>query len=119
MVLNDNFLDDVADSITGFISHFGITESVFTPDPTDTTLPGELAGRVTTSTSKSGVEITFTGTRSSAVVLDTTNGDDWKGIGWFNASTSGDLEAAISTTGILQTTNFDVEVQLKVTPRRT
>ena len=117
-MLNDTFLEEVAADIQSKVTHFGITETVFTPDPTDTSLGGELTGRTSMSNSRSGTAVTFTGIRSGASVIDTVNGDSWKGIGFFDASTSGDLEAAISTTGIIQTTAFDVEVKIIVTPQR-
>ena len=117
-MINDILLNEIAADIQGKISRFGITETVFNPDPTDTTLSGELTGRTTMTNSRVNNAVTFTGIRSGASVIDTTNGDDWKGIGMFDASTSGDLESSISTTGILQTTSFDVEVKLIITPQR-
>jgi len=117
-MLYNKILEEVATRIATLVTHFGITETVIVPDPTDTTLDGELAGRITMSNTTSGNEVTFTGVRSSASVIDTTNGDNWKGIGFFDAASSGELESAISTTGIIQTTSFDVEVQLKITPKR-
>lgn len=118
-MLSNKFIEEVRDSITPLITYAGITETTINPDPTDTSLTGELAGRFSMSSSTSGDSAVFLGTRSSAAVIDTTNGDNWKGIGFFNASTSGDMFASISTTGILQTTSFDVEVEITITPQRT
>lgn len=117
-MLTDLLLEQVAELLATTITHFGITETVITPDPTDTSLSGELTGRSTMSNTVVDNEVIFLGVRSSADVIDTVNGDDWKGIGFFNASTSGDLADLISTTGINQTTSFDVEVQLSITPSR-
>jgi hypothetical protein len=117
-MLTDKLLEEVTIAITPLVTHFGITETTITPNPTDTILSGEIGTRVSMTSNVVGNEVTFSGIRSSASVLDPTNGDDWKGIGFFNASTGGDLFSILSTTGILQSTNFDVEVQLKITPTR-
>ncbi len=113
MTILNNQIYEVAKSINGEShvapTHLGFTEDELDINISDTTLPNEIGSRNTLSGSRSLNTIEFSALRLSTDVVDTVNGDDIKGIGTFDAVTSGTMLIENDVIGLLQTTNFDVE----------
>ena len=99
-------------------SHLLISTDELTPDATTQVISGEIGTRETTSNSRDGSTMTLEVTRSSASVIDTVNGDDINTVGLSSALTSGTTLTQDTVTGILQTTDFDVQFIYNITPRR-
>ncbi len=101
------------------IAYLGVgTTEVAAILATDTSLSGEVGTRIVASKSRSDRTSSFSAIRSGANVINTSTGDLLESSGWLSALTSGDLHIAISHTGLLQQTSFDLEFVLDRTPRR-
>jgi len=117
MTVTDTFLEEIAKAMNSesyvIPAYQAVgTSGVLVIAASDTALSSEIGSRVSLSTTRTLNEIEFSGIRSGAVVIDTTNGDDIRSTGMFNTateSTSDKLLQGIATNGITQTTNFDVE----------
>lgn len=92
-----------------YASHLAVGTNVLTIDLADTSLSGEIGTRKTLTGTRTNNTLELVGLRLSTDVVDTTNGDDLKGVALFSAITSGTMLVENNVGGLLQTTNFDVE----------
>lgn len=121
MTVTDSFLNEVAESfVTGTIpvpSHVGFSNGTsIIVDPTSTSLQGEFGSRVAVTSNNTLNETTFSGIRSGAAA--SSSGDSLNSFGLFTASSSGVLCAQAIITNLLQTSDFDVEVEWVIKAER-
>jgi hypothetical protein len=114
MVVVNNMLNEVAKAINNesFVipSHLAVgTGTVSSFLTTDTSVYGEIGTREEFSGSRIDNTITLTGVRSGTDVADTTNGDTLTNSGIYSASSGGTFLTGATHSGIIQTTNFDLE----------
>ena len=87
----------------------------------DTTIDGEIGTREDLTGVRTANVVEWSGIFSGADVQDTSNGDDIGSVGVFNTITSATtdpLQIGVAVNGVLQTTNFDVEVITNITYNR-
>jgi len=123
MVLTDTFLTAMAKAINNesynVVSHLAVTsDTSFEASTSATNIGSELGTREATSNTRSGTTVTFSAIRSGADVIDTTSGDTLTGLGYFDAVSGDGLHTNIELPSVNQTTGFDIEFDLELTPQR-
>lgn len=117
-MLNDNFLNGMASLAAGesytIISHLAFGSTTGTVTATDTITSGEFDRNAIDSTDAVGNVVKYIGSRSSAEA----NGSTYINVvGWHNSATlasSGNVQANFILPSLLQTTSFDLELELWV-----
>jgi len=114
MAIQDNMLINISKAINSesydVPSYLTVATTAVTSIDTDaTSLTGEIGTRVAFTGSRLGKQLTLSGIRSGAVVIDNINGDDLQTSGGSATLAGDDLQLAIIHSGITQTTNFDLE----------
>lgn len=120
MTLTDTFLNSMAGVIVGesfsIPSHVGFSSTAITINPTDTSLSGEHGDRVSVANSRTLNRVVFTGVRSGAIA--SSSGDSLNSFGLFSSSAGGNLYSEALVASLLQTSDFDVEVEWQVSVER-
>ena len=120
MTLTDTFLNAIAGVINGESftppSDIGFSSTAITIDGTDTSLPGEYGVRATASNSRTLNETVFSAVKPGATVGSA--GERLNSFGLFNATTNGDLHSEALVSSLLQTSDFDVEVDWQINTNR-
>lgn len=113
-MINDRFLEECAKAFNGssFIlpSKFLVSTSteVISAVITGTSFTGEIGTRANITSSVDENAVTYNFLRSGATVIKA-GGDNLKTIALATATTGGDIMTALNISGLLQTTNFDVD----------
>lgn len=119
--ITDNFLQEIAKLLNSesasLPTHLGFGAGTVVISPTMTALSDEIGTRVSTSNSRVLEVVTFNGVRTGASLVST-DGDTLKSVGLFTASTDGLLESAVSLPDLLQTTDYDLDVDFEFTVSR-
>jgi len=118
MTVTDTHLEEVAKAVNQESAIFPNYQARGTTDidsvnNDDTTISGEIGTRQPLTGVRTSNEIEWTAIFSGANVQDTINGDAYGSVGVFNTdtqSTSDTLQIGVAVNGVLQTTNFDIEV---------
>jgi len=122
MTIQNLYLTEVAKLINGesadLPSHIGFSNQDGSITTSSTSLTNEIGSRGLVSTTRTGTEVTYVGTRAAGDVVDTTNGDTLEEIGYFNDSSGSNMQFFIDLAPITHTTNFDVEVSFQVKIQR-
>ncbi len=122
MTIYDNYLKEVAKSTNGesfvYPTHDLFSTDAVTVDVTATSVTGEIGSRKSLTGARVDNQVQWSALRTSADVVDTSNGDTLKSIGMITASSGGTLMTVQSPFQILHTTNFEVEFINNVIIRR-
>lgn len=114
-MINNRFLEECAKAFNG--DSF-ITPSKFLVSTTTesinaaivaTDLIGEIGTRGNLTSSASSNVVTYNYLRSGATVENTSTGDNLKTIALVTQATAGPVMTALNVSGLLQTTNFDID----------
>ncbi len=120
-MIHDNLLIGVAKLLNSesytVPSHATFSTSDLTLSTDMSSFTGEIPTRIALTETRAVTVDTFVGIRSGAVV-GSSAGETLYEAALFDAASSGNLGAMASLPGILQTTNFDVEVNWDVSVER-
>ena len=116
-MINDNILENCANAFIGetfiYPTHMLISTSTANVTASMTVIDGEIGTRGTLNFDTNDNVATYNYLRSGSSVLAST-GDDLGTLGLMSDSTGGEVMTALNVSGILQTTNFDVDIDWDV-----
>lgn len=122
MVLQDDYLVNAAKAIAGESfdepDFSGYSDTDGNVSTSDNSLTNEIGSRSNAVTSRGDKVLEYSSTRSSANVVDTTNGDDIEEVGFFTQSSGDNMQIFIDVANINHTTDFDIEVTEQVEVQR-
>ena len=122
MTLQDKYLEETAKALSNesysLPSHVAISNQDSSVGVTANSLTNEIGSRLSSNSNRNGDTVSYEAVRSSTDVVDTTNGDTIKEIGFFDASSGGDMLTFDDIPSIEQTIDFDVDITKNVTPER-
>lgn len=123
MTITDTFLEEMAKAVNGesftVPTYLAVATTQVTSISTeDTSLSGEIGTRGPLTGSRTDNVTTLSVVRSGTLVIDTTNGDDIRSSGLFDASSNGNFFTGVVHGGITQTTNFDIDFVYQLTTSR-
>jgi hypothetical protein len=118
MTLQDSYLTEVAKSLNNETAEFpmwlGVSNQGGSVSLLSDSLTNEIGSRGPVNRTRTNKKITYNGTRSAVNVVDVSNGDTLREIGYFVSETGSDLQLFIDLAPVTQTTDFDVEVSFVV-----
>ena len=120
MIVN-TFLERIAGLINGetalIPTYAAFSSDSITADATDTSLPSELdSPRLSITKSRSGTTTTYSFVRSGSAIGS--DGDTLNAVAIIDSATGGYVLSEVSVPSLLQTSDFDVEVDWKITVER-
>jgi len=122
MTLQDKYLEETAKALSNesysLPSHVAISNQDSSVGVTANSLTNEIGSRLASNSNRNDDTVSYEAVRSSTDVVDTTNGDTIEEIGFFDASSGGDMLTFDDIPSIEQTIDFDVDITKNVTPER-
>jgi len=122
-MITDIFLNETAKAINNesysIPSHQAVgTTEITAVQATDTSISGEIGGRVAVTRSRTSNQVEITALRTAVSVVDSVNGDSIKSTGIFDAASDGNFLTGVAINGVTQQTSFDVEFVTTLTVNR-
>jgi len=123
MTVTDTQLNELAKALKGdaytYPQYASVgTGSVSTIETTATAITGEIDNDIALTAARTNNQVSWTGLRSGADVLDTTNGDSITNAGALDATSGGTLHFGAIVAGVTHTTAFDLEFVYDITVNR-
>jgi hypothetical protein len=119
-MINDKYLEQCARAFNGESfskpTHLLVSTNDITLSSTlaTTAITGEIGTRGALTSDRDDNVVTFNFLRSGVNVINTATGDDIKTIMLLTAVTGGDIMTGLNVGGLLQTTNFDIDIDWQI-----
>jgi hypothetical protein len=120
MTVTDDFLEEVMKAVNGESyatpEYVSWSSDAITIDPTASSLTGEYGSRNGTTNVRSGTGLTLSVVKTGATVGSA--GERINSMGLFSTSTAGIIMSQALVSSLLQTSDFDVELDWVITAQR-